>query len=117
MSNLGELIRNKVRQNEAESQLKRIAELEAENNELKRIAYSDDGAGGDGMRLYLENIELKKDAERHRFEQERALLGVPEYTVDSDFYSDNDPTDGKFKERRNAFIDQAIANRKGNNNG
>lgn len=34
--------------------------LRARVAELESIAYSDDGAGGDGMRLFLENVAMKQ---------------------------------------------------------
>lgn len=41
-----------------------LAELRAEIERLRKIAHSDDGAGGDGMRLYLEHREMRSLLER-----------------------------------------------------
>lgn len=43
-----------------------IERLRARVAELEAIAYSDDGAGGDGMRMKLENESLRRDAEVYK---------------------------------------------------
>jgi hypothetical protein len=49
----------------------RIASLEAQLAELQRIALSDDGAGGDGMHLHLENKELRSQLAAVTAERDR----------------------------------------------
>lgn len=56
-----------------------------------------------------ELAQLRLDAARFQAEQHRAWLGLPEYTVATDYQNDNDPKDeAGFKARRAAHIDSTF---------
>ncbi len=84
----------------SEGRRRRIAALEAELAECQVGFHTGTEAIERNKILEAEVTELRKDAELFALDQDRAFKGIPEYCVFTDSMEGNDPSDGKFKERR-----------------
>lgn len=67
-----------------------LAEMQAENEKLKAIAYSDDGAGGEGMKLYLDNKDLKTKLDAAENDAAKAHATAVDLYETLEFYADPD---------------------------